>query len=296
MRRARGQLVAAPYLLLAPFLGLFGVFVAYPLVQSLVLSTRQTFGPGHSQSVGLSNFSFLVRDPMFWRALWNTALFTAGSVFIQLPLALGLAMLLNRPGLMGRGIYRLIFFSPQLMGLVFVATLASIVFEKRSGLLNQALHWAFGVSLDFPWLQTYVMPTLIITTLWMYVGFNMVYFLAALQNVDKSLLEAASIDGAGPWAKFRHVTLPAIRPVGSFVVLLSIIGSLQLFELPYVMLNATAGPANRGLTIVMYLYQGGFEVGDLGYASAIGWAMTLILMVFALAQLMIARREEASHG
>lgn len=286
-----GKRSLAPYALAGPFVLIFAVFVIVPLARAGILALQQTYGPQAAEFVLFSNFINLAQDPLFWRAIGNTLVFTAASVFIQLPLALALAMLLNRPALRGRAVYRLIFFSPQLMGLVFVATLASIVFEKRSGLLNQALHWAFGVSLDFPWLQTYVMPTLIITTLWMYVGFNMVYFLAALQNVDRSLLEAASIDGAGPWAKFRHVTLPAIRPVASFVVLLSIIGSLQLFELPYVMLNNSAGPANRGLTIVMYLYQSGFEVGDLGYASAIGWVLALMLVGFAIVQAKLAKSE-----
>ncbi len=289
--RAREQGSFAAYMLAAPFLGVFLLFVVVPLARAGVLALMQTYGPQDSRFVMLRNFTSLVQDPLFWRAVGNTLVFTAASVFIQLPLALGLAMLLNRPGLRGRGAYRLIFFSPQLMGLVFVAMLASIIFEKRSGLLNQALHAAFGTSLDFPWLQTFVMPTLIITTLWMYVGFNMVYFLAALQNVDQTLVEAASIDGAGPWARFVNVTLPAIRPVASFVVLLSIIGSVQLFELPYVMLNATAGPANRGLTIVMYLYQSGFETGDLGYASAIGWVLALMLVGFAAIQLRLARSE-----
>ncbi|MEZ6243321.1 MAG: sugar ABC transporter permease [Phycisphaerales bacterium] len=289
--RTPGRRSPAPYLLAGPFLVIFGVFVLYPLARAAVLALMQTYGPQASEFVLFTNFTTLVADPLFWRAVGNTLIFTAASVFIQLPLALALAILLNRPNLVGRGVYRLIFFSPQLMGLVFVAMLASIVFEKRSGLLNQALHATFGVSLDFPWLQTYVMPTLIITCLWMYVGFNMVYFLAALQNVDKELLEAASIDGAGPWSRFRNVTLPAIRPVASFVVLLSIIGSLQLFELPYIMMNYTAGPANRGLTIVMYLYQSGFEIGDLGYASAIGWVLALMLIGFAAIQLRLARTE-----
>lgn len=279
----------AGYTLLAPFLVVFCIFLVLPLLQAGKLALEQTYGPQASRFVFLDNFSNLAGDPLFWKAVWNTLIYTASTILIQLPLALGLALLLNHPRLRGRSVYRLIFFSPQLMGMVFVAMLAGLIFEKQSGLLNQALHALFGVSLDFAWLQVYIMPALIITTLWMYVGFNMVYFLAALQNVDKSLVEAASVDGAGPWARFLHVTIPAIRPVGSFVVLLSVIGSLQLFELPYVMLNATAGPQNRGLTIVMYLYQNGFEVGDLGYASAIGWVLGLILVIVAALQMRIAR-------
>lgn len=275
--------------LLAPFLLAFVVFLVLPLFQAGRLALQQTYGPQASEFVFLDNFANLTGDPLFWKAVWNTLVYTASTVFIQLPLALGLALLLNRPGLRGRSTYRLVFFSPQLMGMVFVAMLAGIIFEKRSGLLNQALHALVGFDLDFAWLQVYIMPALIITTLWMYVGFNMIYFLAALQNVDRSLTEAASVDGAGPWSRFLHVTIPAIRPVASFVVLLSIIGSLQLFELPYVMLSATAGPQNRGLTIVMYLYQNGFEIGDLGYASAIGWVLGLILIIVAAVQMRLAR-------
>jgi len=142
---------------------------------------------------------------------------------------------------------------------------------------------------EFPWLEIYVMPALIIASLWMYVGFNMIYFLAALQGVDENLLEAAEIDGAGSWHRFRHIILPQIAPVTGFITLLAIIGSMQLFELPYILLGGP-GPEERGLTIVMYLYQYGFEIGDLGYASAIGWSLALILVAVALVQRLIVRR------
>ncbi len=297
-------------LFLSPFFAVFAVFTLYPLVLSGVLAVQQTHGPEHATFVGLDNFAALAGDPDFHRALRNTVVYTLGSVFIQLPMALGLAMLLNQPGLMGRGVYRLVFFSPQLMGLVFVAMLAALVFEGRTGLLNVALErtvghivqpgellfWApalEGVGWSaFPWLQTFIMPMLIIASLWMYVGYNMVYFLAALQNIDRSLVEACAVDGAGPVRRFWNVTLPSIRPVGSFVVLLSIIGSLQLFELPYIILEQSGGPQNRGLTIVMYLYQSGFDSGDLGYASAIGWVLALMLIALAVGQIWVMRREE----
>jgi len=120
----------------------------------------------------------------------------------------------------------------------------------------------------------------------------MIYFLAALQNVSPELLEAASVDGANGWHRFRHVTLPAIRPVASFVVLLSLIGSVQLFELPYLLLNNSAGPDKQGLTVVMYLYQQGFDRGDLGYASAVGWVIALTLFVLAIGQRYIGRGAE----
>jgi ABC-type sugar transport system permease subunit len=284
--------------MLAPFAVIFVVFTAYPLAQSLVLSLQQTFGPSASRWVGLRNYEFLLRDPLFWKALRNTALYAAGSLFIQLPIALGLALLLERPSIRGRGALRLVLFSPSLVGVAFAAMIFGVILEKRTGLLNLSLHaltsrlptpW----SLDFPWLQQQVMWALIVASLWMFVGFNMTYFSAALQNVRRELIEAATLDGASPWQRFLHVVVPEILPVGGFVVLLSLIGSFQLFELPYLLL-AGAGPDNRGLTIVLYLYQTGFDSGDLGYASAIGWVLTLILAVAAIAQRRLVHKGEAT--
>ena len=301
-----------PYLMLAPFALLFLVFVAWPLVQSVLLSTQRTYGPGTARFVGVDNFVELAGDPFFWIALKNTTIFTLGSVCIQLPLSLLLAMALNRPGLRGRTLFRLIFFCPVLVGMVFVAMMFSLLLQRGTGgVLNRMIDDVLGRLgaydlagllfsdpwltpanvINFPWLERWAMPALIVAALWMFVGYNMVYFLAALQNVRKDLLEAATVDGANAFHRFVHVTLPAIRPVASFVVLLSIIGSFQLFELPLFMLGPSSYE-NRGLTIVWYLYQSGFEAGDLGYASAIGWVMALILMCFALMQFLLARRDE----
>jgi len=280
----------APYVFLSPFLILFATFVAWPLVSSLILAMQQSFGPKLNVWVGPKNFLFLLEDPLFWKALTNTAIYASASLIVQLPLALGLAMLLNHPALKGRAFYRLLFFSPSLVGMVFVAILFGLIFEKRSGLLNRVLHDLIGFNLDFPWLETYVMPSLILASLWMYVGYNMIFFLAALQNVDRDLVDAASVDGAGVWSRFWHITLPSIRPIAGFVVLLSLIGSFQLFELPYLIFRG-GGPGQQGLTVVMYLYQNGFEVGDLGYASAIGWALALILIAATLLQRRLSRGE-----
>lgn len=292
IQTARRTSWTAPYILIGPFVLTFLVFVAYPLCQSVSLALQQTYGPKATRFVGMDNLRFLLGDQQFWTALRNTAVFAAGSVFVQLPCSLALALLLNRPGLKGRAVYRLIFFAPSLVGLVFVAMLFSLVFEKRTGLLNVALNGLFGFNLDFPWLQEFAMPALIIAALWMYVGFNMVYFLAALQNVERSLVEAAMVDGAGVVSRFFNITVPAILPVGSFVVLLSLIGSFQLFELPYILFGG-GGPDNQALTVVTYLYQQGFETGDLGYASAIGWVLLLLLAGFAGVQSHVGRKVRA---
>ncbi len=280
----------APYLFTAPFVVTFLVFALYPMAKSLVLAFYVTVGPKSSVFVGLENFRFLLSDPSFYVAVKNTAVFALFSVFLQLPLSLGLATLLNAKFLRLRNAWRFGFFSPYLLGQVFVAVLFSVIFAPRLGLLNQVLSSMALVPSNKDWLgeAERVMPALVMTALWMYVGFNMIYFLAALQAVDKDLYDAAAVDGADAIRRFRHVTLPSIKPVAVFVVVLSTIGSFQLFELPYLMLQNTSGPEQAGLTVVMYLYQKGFEAGDLGYASVVGWTLALGVLVLSLVQMLLA--------
>ncbi|QOJ00516.1 MAG: sugar ABC transporter permease [Phycisphaeraceae bacterium] len=292
---------AAPWILLAPFLALFALFTAYPLLSSVSLSLSQSFGPAHTRFVGLDNFAHMARDPLFWTSLSNTTLYTLGSIALQLPIALALALLLERPGLRGRHTWRLVLFSPSLVGIPFAAIIFALAFEKNTGLVNQLLHHAtpaVGLApfdLEFDWLTTRALWTFILASLWMYVGLNMVYFQAALQNVPRELLEAARVDGAGPLQRFLHVTLPAIRPVAGYVVLLSVIGSFQVFELPYLILTVAGKASDRASTLVMYLYTHGFDTGDLGFASAVGWALSLVLIAAAALQRVVARRDsEAS--
>jgi len=165
----------APYVFIAPFAISFFVFMAYPLVYSMILATRQTAGPSVSRPAGFSNFTYLLSSADFWLAMRNTIVFSAGSLFIQLPASLGLALLLNRPDIKGRAFWRMVFFAPSLVGLAFVAILASLVFDTNNGLMNQFIG-SVGGNPQTPWLETYILPAIIISTFWMYVGFNMVYF------------------------------------------------------------------------------------------------------------------------
>ena len=285
----------APYFFVAPFLLIFGTFGLYPILKSVVLSLHATAGTTEQVYVGLDNFRYLARDPNFHQAALNTVIFAAARVGIQLPLALFLAVLLNSRLVRWRNVFRFAFFSPYLMGPVFASILFTLVFAENFGLLNTALHTLFGSSQDRSWLQISwlgapenVMPALVILSTWLQVGFSMVYFLAALQAVDRDLYEAADVDGANVMHKFWHVTLPGIKPVLVFVLVFSTIGSLKVFELPWLLLNNTAGPDQSGLFVVTYLYQNGFIVGDLGYASAIGWTLTGGVLVISLIQIWIS--------
>jgi ABC-type sugar transport system permease subunit len=285
----------APYVFLLPYLLITAVFFLYPLVYASILAFYQTNGPTQRAFVGLSNFREVLRDTDFHTALQNTVFFTLCSICLQLPLSLGLALLLNAKDDRTKALFRLAIFAPNLVGQVFVGILFSILFTPRYGMFNQFLQELVGWGLEQQWLQDprMVMPAVVIASLWMYVGFNMIYFLAALQNVDQSLIEAARIDGAGPASVFWNVTLPAIAPVATFVVVTSTIGSFQLFELPYSLLQITTspyGPKNSGLTIVGYLYRNAFEDGDLGMGAAVGWVLTFMILVVSLIQIRLSTR------
>ena len=279
----------APYLFISPFLAIFAVFLAWPLARSIILAGTSS----GSTTPTLRNLTFLLHDRLFWGAALNTTLYTFILLLVQVPLALGLALALNSPRLRGKGMLRLALFSPFLIGNVFAAVLFAVLLDARHGLLNRTLSFVGFHTVEINWLgdPRLVMVSVILTSVWLTTGFAMLCFLAALQSVNLDLYDAARVDGAGHWAQFWHVTLPSIRPVFFFLILAGIIQSYQLFELPYILFGGP-GPGSRALTIVMYLYATGFEAGDFHYASAIGWAMVLLLALFSGILLAIYRRTE----
>ncbi|MDP9174617.1 MAG: sugar ABC transporter permease [Planctomycetota bacterium] len=275
----------APYFFVAPFVLLFSIFTLYPMYRSLLLSFYKTAGPRHQVFVGLDNYRYLLgHDLAFLLAVVNSAGFTIAFLVLQIPMSLGLALLLTSRHVRFRNLFRFSFFSSYLVGQVFAGVIFFQIFGAR-GLLNRILGAVAGHTILIPWLTSphMVMPSLLIASLWLATGYGMVYFLAALQAVDRELYDAAQVDGAGRWQSFLHITLPGIRPVLIYVTLVGTIYGFQLFELPYVLLQGS-GPNGRGLTIVMYLFSMGFNSGDLGYASAIGWTLMLILLLVSLAQ------------
>ena len=280
----------APYLFLAPYAAVTLAFFAYPFAHAIELAFYQTAGPHARVWVGLGNFRYILSDPDFRTAVSNTVLFAVAGTAVMIPSSLGLALILNSGQVRLRGWFRLFFFSPSVVGQIFVGIIFAVLLAPDYGLLNRFLQALVGWGLETRWLENsaMVMPAIILTNLWLYAGFNMVYFLAALQAVDPSLVEAARMDGAGRWTVFRHVTLPAIRPVAIFVLLISTIGSFQLFELPYALMRDTTspyGPNNSALFIVGYLYDAAYSIGDLGLASAVGWVLALIILTVSLVQL-----------
>ena len=286
----------APYLFVAPFFILFCCFMAWPLMRSMVLSLHKFATPRTSKFVGLGNYAFVLHDKAFWLSLGNTLYFALFFLPLQLILSLGLALLLNSKRLRFRNLFRFAFFSSHLVGGVFVAVMFSLLLAERSGLINLAIGKIFpSIGSETAWLTNryLAMPAIVMASLWLSVGHGMIYFLAALQAVDRDLYEAAAVDGANPWQRFWHITLPGIRPVLTFMVLVGIVGSFQLFELPYVMFQ---GKNPFATTIVMYLFMMGFDTGDLGYASAVGWMLVILISAASVFQLRAILQREAARA
>ena len=259
----------------------FAIFKAYPVAASFWISLTTGNGDARRFS-GLANYRRLLDDPLFWTALKNTALV----LVVQVPLMLGLALLvalgLNSTKVWLRPLWRLGVFVPSLTGLVAAGVMFSVILNHDAGLLNWVLS-LFGVD-RVNWLGSpfWARVGVVLVITWHYTGYNAVMYLAGLQGIPKELYEAAMVDGAGPVRRFVSITLPQLRPILLLTVVLSTIGTLQLFDEPYVLTGG--GPDNATLTVTMYLYNNGFKYFDFGYASALAYALALIVSVLGILQ------------
>ncbi|MFD8206967.1 carbohydrate ABC transporter permease [Streptomyces sp. NPDC059695] len=270
-----------PYLLIMPAVLGFAVFKAYPIAASFWISL--TTGNGDARRfAGLANYRRLVDDPLFWTALRNTALILVVQVPLMLGLALLVALALNSAAVRLRPLWRLGVFVPSLTGLVATGVMFSVILNRDAGLLNWVLS-LFGID-PVNWLGSPVWARIgvVLVLTWHYTGYNAVMYLAGLQGIPKELYEAAMVDGAGPVRRFFAITLPQLRPILLLTVVLSTIGTLQLFDEPYVLTGG--GPDNATLTVTMYLYDNGFKYFDFGYASALAYALALIVSVLGILQ------------
>ncbi|WP_426518900.1 carbohydrate ABC transporter permease [Diaminobutyricibacter sp. McL0618] len=285
-RRLNSQ-ARAGWFFLAPSIILIGVFVIYPIIQSLWMSLHDwSFFQTQHPFVGLSNYVEMLGDPRFWNALGNTVVFTVVTVPAQIALGLLLAVRLRRT----RGwtlFLRSVFFFPVISSF---ATMAIVWKFMLSADVGPTAAWlrAVGIS-PVDWLHNpdWALTAVIVVGLWKNVGFTMVILLAALQDVPESLVEAAVLDGAGPWRRFVSVALPSIRQALLFSSVIAVIGSLQVFDQVYVMTQG--GPQFRSETLVTYIYEQGFTEFRSGYASAIAWGLFLIIMLVSVLQLRIFR-------
>jgi multiple sugar transport system permease protein len=277
------------YSFLVPNLTILGLFVFVPLGWVLMISLRQTNGFGDGVYVGLANYRRLLSDHLFWRATLNTAIFTALVVPCSMVLGLAIATLMNSV-LPARGAFRTIIILPMVISGVATALIGVLIFDQNSGIANKLLR---TVGLDsVPWQSsgTGAFASIVLVTLWWRVGFNMVVYLAGLQSVPTELYESAKIDGAGTWDRFRFVTIPMVRPSTSFLMIMNVIYSFQIFDIVFVLTEG--GPGNSTTVLVTYAYNTGFLTRDQGYASAIGVLLLIVTMIFTAVQWRISRTRE----
>jgi lactose/L-arabinose transport system permease protein len=279
----------APYLFVAPAVILFAVFMVYPIFASLLLSFQVREGGAFVFS-GLENYARLFQDRLFYTALTNTFIILVVQVPIMLIISLFLAVLLNSGLGKLTGVFRVAFFLPAVTSLVAASIVFFILLNQDFGLINYLLGLV-GVD-PLPWLNNgfWAKVSIILLMTWRWTGYNMVIYLAGLQGIPDELYEAAAVDGAGRWRRFISITVPQLRPVILFTVVLSTIGTLQLFDEPYVLTNG--GPNNATLTIVMYLYENGFRFFDFGYASAIAYVLVVLIAVLSYLQIRFTRETE----
>ena len=278
----------------APFVILFGIFLAFPILASFVLSftsfgLKDLANPVGSTVVGLKNYVDLFSDPVFWTALFNTFYFVIVGVPLTLVFGLLIATALNRGVSRFRTVFRVGYYLPVITSIVAIAVVWRFLLDPDVGLINMALG---GLGINGPaWLADPVlaMPSIIAMAVWRNLGFAMIVFLAGLQAIPAMLYEAAAIDGAGRWQGFRYVTLPMLRPTILFMTVITTIGYLQLFEEPFVM--TAGGPLNKTLSITMYMYQQGFTFFHQGFASAIAYVLFVIVAIVAFLQFKFLRSD-----
>lgn len=292
--RERGQSIG--YYFILPCVALFLIFIGYPLVRSIYLSFTTWPGFGPAQFVGFQNFTAMWQDSVFRTALTNTIVFTAATTIISTFLAMALAALLRAGKWRFGTVFRVAIFMPALLSLVVSGTVWGLIYEPDFGILDTFLKAVGLHSIAIAWLSNTatVLPALIVVAIWQSLGFFMLIFYAALQDIDPELYESAQLDGASTIGQFRYVTVPMLRTVTSIVVTLNLINGLKVFDIIYVMTGG--GPDNASESLTTYLYSLAFggqvsgAVPAIGYATAIGVMILILAIIVVAVQLAIGAR------
>lgn len=283
----------AGLLFVSPALLAIAVFFVLPVFGALLLSLTDfdiyaLADTANLRFVGLENYLRLMGNPLFWRAMGNTVWFVIFGVPLAIAASLGAALLLNARTVRLRPIWRVALFAPYVTTLVATAVVWRYLLHTRYGLINYALQSVGLPAVDWLGDPQASLPAILIFVIWKIFGYNMLIFLAVLQTVPQELHEAARVDGAGPWTRFRHVTLPAIAPTLLLVSIISMAGFFQLFAEPYVMTQG--GPAQSTVTVLYFMYEEGFKWWNLGSASAVAFVLFLCIFAVTLIQLWVSRR------
>lgn len=285
----------AAWLFSAPVLAIIALVFVLPTALAMALSVTDysiyaLADWANLRFVGLGNFVDLFSTPLFWRAIGNTALFAVLGVPMAIGASLAVALLLNDATVRWKPLWRVLLFAPYVTSIVATAAVWRFLFNERSGLINRALAAVGAAPVDWLGNPHTSIPAILIFVTWKIFGYNMIVFTAALSAVPQDLMEAARLDGAGRWGRFRHVTLPAIGPTLLLAALMSVAGFLQIFAEPYVM--TLGGPAQSTTTILYFMFDEGFKWWNLGQASAVAFVLFLMILVLTMVQTRIGRRYE----
>ncbi|RZS91625.1 carbohydrate ABC transporter membrane protein 1 (CUT1 family) [Motilibacter rhizosphaerae] len=278
-----------PWLFIAPLLLGIGVFYLWPIAQTVYYSFT-TFGVfGGSTFSGLDNYRQLVTDPSLYRSLLNTLLYTL-IVLLNIPIALYLASLMNMPGLRFASVYRVIYFLPFVAMPTAVAFVWRIIYNGDFGVLNYLLGLV-GINGPY-WISTpgAAIVAVAVVGLWSNLGFSIIVLGAGLKTIPQELYEAAQLDGASRWRQFRSVTVPLLTPTIAFLVIITVITSLQLFDLLYAILGSTNPTLSKSMSLVYFFYRSGFVTNDKGYAAAIAVVILFIIGATTAVQFRLQRR------
>ncbi|MGV8832062.1 MAG: carbohydrate ABC transporter permease [Devosia sp.] len=275
---------------IAPALVLLGLFMIYPIVWSLWMSFQ--VGKGMNLSFGgFTNIIRLTKDAVFLRALGNTFTFFIVQVPIMIVMALLFAVALNDQTLRLRGFFRTAIFLPCVTSLIAYSTLFKSMFAT-DGVINQALLWVHLIDAPIAWFGDpfWAKVVIILAITWRWTGYNMIFYLAALQNIDRSIYEAARIDGVPAWARFRYLTIPMLKPVILFTTVISTIGTLQLFDEVYNLTGGNGGPSDSTLTLSLYIYNLTFKfMPSFGYSATVSWVIVVLVGILSFLQFLVAR-------
>ncbi|MEG3162498.1 sugar ABC transporter permease [Sphingomonas sp. LB2R24] len=285
----------AAWLFSAPVLAIIALVFVLPTALAMALSVTDysiyaLADWANLRFVGLGNFVDLFSTPLFWRAVGNTALFAVLGVPTAIGTSLAVALLLNDATVRWKPLWRVLLFAPYVTSIVATAVVWRFLFNERSGLINRALATIGAAPVDWLGNPHTSIPAILIFVTWKIFGYNMIVFTAALSAVPQDLMEAARLDGAGRWGRFRHVTLPAIGPTLLLAAVMSVAGFLQIFAEPYVM--TLGGPAQSTTTILYFMFDEGFKWWNLGQASAVAFVLFLMILALTMVQTRIGRRYE----
>ena len=277
-----------PYLYILPNMILFLTFMIIPIFMSFYYSTVKWNGLGDPKFIGLENYLYIFTDDVFIKSMFNTVYYSAVTVPILMVLSLLFAVLLNNK-IPLRGLIRSSIYAPAVVSTVVVGTVFIWIFQDQLGLINYIITLLGGEGINWQNDTRFAMVMIIVATIWQKTGYNMINYLAGLQGIPTELMEAATIDGATTWQKFRYVTLPLLKNTHMFVIITSLINSFRSFDLIYTMTQG--GPLNATKTIVMYVYEQAFQKNYYGRAAAAGVVLFVLMVAFTVVQ-MKAKKED----